>query len=395
MAAPNPFANLPAISFAVTDVAALQAAVVSGFQSAWLADTGETLNLTLADRRTNFLYALVAYLIQERQLIDQSAKQNLLPFSGDGFIDNLAVIFGPLAARLPAAAAVTTIQFTLTVVNPSASSIVPHGTSVQSSSTQLVFATDTDLVIPAGYSIGSVSATCLIAGAQGNGLLPGDLASVTGWAQPFAVTATNTENTAGGADIETTEAYRVRLFGITDSYSPAGPKGRYKNYALAVSSSISDVSVMGPEDGLQPGQVTVTALLQGGQIPNQALLNEIYAALNGDTIRDFCAELTVAVPVPVGYSITVQWWNDSSYTGNLTALTEAVQTAVNNWITSNTNALGGSINPATLNAAVLAAGASYCVVQSPARIQLALNQVGQVVDDPIITYMGAQADYQV
>src|SRR6266481_6646773 len=113
----DPFANLPPISFCNTDVAAVQRAVILGFQNAWLAQTGETLTLTLADRRTNFLISLVAYLIMERQLIDQSGKQNLLPFSQDGFIDNLGVIFGPLAARLKATPAVCTLEFTLDSIN--------------------------------------------------------------------------------------------------------------------------------------------------------------------------------------------------------------------------------------------------------------------------------------
>jgi hypothetical protein len=132
----DPFANLPPISFCNTDIQALQAAVISGFQAAWLADTRETLTLTLADRRTNFLLSLVAYLVQERQLIDASGEQNLLPFSGEGFIDNLGALFGPLASRLPATAAVTTLSFTLTASSPS-STTIPAGTEVQSSSTPI------------------------------------------------------------------------------------------------------------------------------------------------------------------------------------------------------------------------------------------------------------------
>ena len=55
---PDPFANLPAISLCNTDVAALQISVVQAFQDMWLADTGETLVLTQADRRYHFLLSL-------------------------------------------------------------------------------------------------------------------------------------------------------------------------------------------------------------------------------------------------------------------------------------------------------------------------------------------------
>src|SRR5258708_26865601 len=80
----DPFANLPPISFVNSDITALKNAIVANFQNAWLADTGEVLLLTQADRRYHFLVSLVAYLVQERELIDQSAKQNILPFSSGG-----------------------------------------------------------------------------------------------------------------------------------------------------------------------------------------------------------------------------------------------------------------------------------------------------------------------
>jgi phage-related baseplate assembly protein len=397
MALVDPFANLPPISFCNTDISALQAAVITGFQNAWLADTGESLTLTLADRRASFLLSLTAYLVQERQLIDQSGKQNLLPFSQGGFLDNLGAIFGPLAARLPAAAAITTLEFTLDAVNPSASTTIPAGTQVQSNATAAVFASDADVIIPAGYVSGSTPATCTVTGSAANGLLPGDVAQVLLADPPlgFTFTGFNLTTTIGGAETETDDAYRRRLFGITDSYSPAGPKGRYKNYALAVSPAISDVSVMGPEDGLAPGNVKVTVLLQDGVFPDNTFLGEVKAALNTDTVRDLCANLTVAAPTGVPYSVQVNYWIDNSESGNVINIQEGVTTAVNSWISSNAVALGGSINPATLSQAVMESGVSYCqVISPPTRVGLALNQVGTLVDDPIVNYMGLEQDLQ-
>src|SRR5260221_2592908 len=89
----DPFANLPPISFVNSDITALKNAIVANFQNAWLADTGEVLLLTQADRRYHFLVSLVAYLVQERELIDQSAKQNILPFSSGGVLDAFVTIF--------------------------------------------------------------------------------------------------------------------------------------------------------------------------------------------------------------------------------------------------------------------------------------------------------------
>jgi phage-related baseplate assembly protein len=391
----DPFANLPPISFCNTDTAALQSAVISGFQNSWLEQTGENLQLTLADRRANFLLSLTAYLLQERQLIDQSAKQNLLPFSQDGFIDNLASIFGPLAARLPASPAVCTIEFTLDSLDPASSSLIPAGTLVQSTSTAYIFSTDNDILIQPGFPTGSSTASCTTLGSAGNGLLPGDVATITDWAPIFTATAANVDTTSGGAPAEATEAYRRRLFGITDSYSPAGPKGRYKSYALAANSGISDVSVMGPEDGLAPGNVLVTILMANGEFPSLTVIGNVYAALNDDTVRDLCAYLTVAAPSGVPYSVEVDYWIDNSVVGNSLVIQENVTTAVTGWISDISNGLGGSINPASLTTKVVEAGASYCYVRQPHyRIGLALNATGVLTDDPIINYKGVEQDLQ-
>jgi phage-related baseplate assembly protein len=390
MPQPDPFAGLPEISFCQVDIAALQQAIISGFQSNWFALTGEQLSLTLADRRANFLFSLAYYLAQERMLIDASAKQNLLPYSLGGFLDSLGMFFA--TPRLGAAPAVTEIEFTLDQPY-SNTQIIPAGTTVQSPSSGLLFTTDSDLPIASGYVTGSVSATCTTPGPQGNGLL--DINEVVNWTiTGFTVSAQNKTASIGGADIETDEAFRIRLLGATDSYSPAGPKGRYRYYTLKVSADISDVAVLGPEDGLSPGNVQVVVLLQNGQFPDAILLSEVATALNVDTVRDLCAQLTVTAPSGIAYSTSVRYWVDASQSTNVTFISEQVSAAVNNWVTDNSNALGGSINPATLSAAVLGAGASYCIVDSPTRIALSLSQVGVLVDDPIISYQGFESDLQ-
>jgi phage-related baseplate assembly protein len=386
----DPFAGLPEISFAQVDIAALQAQVIQGFQTNWLALTGEQLNLTLADRRANFLYSLTYYLVQEHMLIDASAKQNLLPYSLGGFLDALGIFFD--TERLPAAPAIVTLEFTLDQVYTTGLT-VPAGTTVTSQASGLVFATDIDLTIAAGYQTGSTQATCTTPGPQGNGLL--DINQVVGWTiTGFYVTAQNLVASTGGADVETDEAFRIRLLGATDSYSPAGPKGRYRYYTLGVSSDITDVSVLGPEDGLDPGNVQVVVLLQDGVFPDGTMLQKVYDALNTDTVRDLCAYVTVTAPSGVPYTTSVRYWIDDLQSPNQVLIETNVTNAVNNWITDNKTGLGGSINPATLSQAVMEAGASYCIIDSPPRIALNLAQVGVLTDDPIINYEGLESDLQ-
>jgi len=386
----DPFAALPPISFCQVDIAALQAAAIKGFEDNWFKLTGEQLTLTLADRRANFIYSIVYYLAQERMLIDAAAKQNLLPYSLGGFLDALGIFFD--SPRLGAAPAIVDMVFTLDKTYAVAQT-VPQGTTVLSPSTGVTFATDADLVIAAGYLTGTISATCAQAGPQGNGLL--DINEVTNWtATGFLVTAANPVASTGGADVETDEAYRLRLLIATDSYSPAGPKGRYESWAHKVTPEISDVAVLGPEDGLSPGNVQVVVLLQNGQFPNGTLLQKVYDYLNTQTVRDLCAKLTVTAPTAVNYSVTVRYWIDSSQSTNVAGIEQAVTAAVNAWVRDNSNALGGSINPATLSRAVLNAGASYCIVDSPVRIGLAIGEIGVLTDDPVISYQGLETDLQ-
>jgi phage-related baseplate assembly protein len=397
MAVPNPFAALPPISFTNTDVAALQQAVITGFQQAWKLSTGETLVLYPSDRRYNFLMSLVDYLINERELINQSALQNLLPYATGGFLDNLAILFNTL--RLPAAAAVTTLEFTLPQTYPT-SQTIPAGSQCQSSSTNVVFASDNDLIIPAGYISGLVTATCTTA-ANGvaNGIPIGDITTLLNWTSSvFTPTVTNTQVPTGDAPVETDDVFRVRLLTATDSYSPAGPKNRYKFYAEKVSSAISDVSVMGPEDGLAPGNVLVTILLQNGVYPTPTFLSEVSSALNPDDVRDLCANVSVFAPTGVPFSVTVNYYVDESQANNVVNIQKSVQTAVTNWIYGNQTALGGAITPTSLISAVYGAGASYVDPASllPAsRIALNLNQIGILVDDPIVNYLGLEMDSQI
>jgi phage-related baseplate assembly protein len=390
MAKEDPFAGLPAISFCQVDIAALQQAAVQGFQANWFNMTGEQLTLTLADRRTNFIYSLVYYLVQERLLIDASAKQNLLPYSLGGFLDALGIFFA--TTRLDASPATVDIEFTLDQVYAT-DSMIPAGTSVQSPSSGMIFNTDSDLVISAGYPSGSTSATCTTTGPSANGLL--DINAVINWTiVGFTVTAQNLVASIGGADIESDNAFRIRLLGATDSYSPAGPKGRYRYWTLAYSPAIVDVSVLGPEDGLAPGNVQVVVLLQNGQFPDGSFTTDVYNWLNVDTVRDLCANLTVTAPSGVAYSVSVRYWVDTLQSSNVVLIGEQVTTAVNNWVTENKTGIGGSINPATLTQAVMEAGASYCIVDQPPRIALNLAQVGVLTDDPVISYQGLESDLQ-
>jgi phage-related baseplate assembly protein len=389
--ATSPFDFIPPLEFANVDTTALTNAIVTGFQNAWFAQTGEVLVLGPSDRRYHYLLSLTAYFSAAFLQIDSAAKQNLLPFASNGFLQALGAIYGPRAMPLPAVGATVTLQFTLAIALSSVAD-VPAGTQVASAEASgLVFATDADLQIPIGVTTGTVSATCTTLGVVGNGLPPNTLITLLNFNALFTTSVTNIETTAGGADAEDQSAggaYAQRIFKVTDSYSNAGSYGAYEFFALSADPSISDVAVSGPEDGLAPGNVLVTVLCQGGVLPNAAILAEVFAAVNSSTIRDLCANVTVAAPSAVPFTINVSYYIPRALANNATNIQGNVGVAITAFVTEITNNLAQNIDPSLLIESMVEAGAIRVTVNSPTFISVSKSQVGVLSGASSVTYSG-------
>jgi phage-related baseplate assembly protein len=391
--ATSPFAYLPSISFANIDQTALSNAIVAGFQAAWLQETGETVVLSQSDRRYNFLMSLTAYFTSAYEQINAAAQQNLLPFASGGFLENLAAFYGPRAAPLPASGATVTLQFTLATTLSSVATI-PAGTQVASAAsnaTGIVFATNTSLSIPIGQLTGTVAATCTTTGVIGNGLPINTVTTLLNWSSPFVVTVTNIEPTAGGANAEDQSAggaYAQRIFLVTDSYSNAGSYGAYEFFALSADPSISSVSVSGPEDGLAPGNVLVTVLCQNGTFPNSAILAEVLAAVNPNTVRDLCANVTVAAPSGYPFALNVSYYVPTALANNAANIQTSVSAAVQTFITNITTVLAADIDPSVLTEQIVLAGGIRVTVTTPTFVSLAKSQVAVLSGSPSVNYLG-------
>jgi phage-related baseplate assembly protein len=389
--ATSPFQYIPEISFANVDTTALTNAIVSGFQAAWLAQTGEVLVLGPADRRYHFLLSLTAYFTAAFAQINAAAQQNLLPFASGGFLTALGAIYGPRAIPLAASGSTVTLQFTLATPLTSVSD-VPAGTQVgAATNANLVWATNSDLEIPIGQTIGTVSATCTTLGIAGNGFPVNTITTLINWAGSFVVSATNIETAVGGADAEDQSpggAYAQRIFAVTDSFSNAGSYGAYRYFALSADPSISDVAVSGPEDGLAPGNVLVTVLCQGGTIPNSAILAAVYAAVNPSTIRDLCAFVTVAAPTPIPFTINVSYYIPSALANNVANIQTAVTAAVGTFVSNITTSLQVNIDPSLLIELMVLAGAIRVTVTTPGFTAITKAQIPSLLGVPSVNYLG-------
>jgi phage-related baseplate assembly protein len=389
----SPFAGLQNISFANVDVTALTNAIVSGFQTAWTAQTGEQLVLGPADRRYHFLLSLTGFFVAAFEQIDQAAKQNLLPFAEGGFLQALAAIYGSRANILPASAAVVPITFTLGTTQSSVSTI-PLGTQVSATDgSGLIFATTAIGSIPIGQLSVTINAACTTIGAAGNGIPTGAITQIQGFSPTFAITASNPQASGGGADIEDSSpggAYAQRIFDVTDSFSNAGSYGAYKFFAESADPSILQASVSGPETGLvTPGQVLITVLCQGGSFPNSALLTKVFNTVSPNNIRPLTDQVFVQAPSGVPFSVNVSYYIPTANANNVPNIQASISTAVAGFISTVQTNLDWNIDPSVLTQEMVDSGAIRVVVTQPTFLNLAKNQVGVPASGtPTLTYLG-------
>ncbi|MBS7328940.1 MAG: baseplate J/gp47 family protein [Oxalobacter sp.] len=342
MAETIPRWNLPDVDFIETDSSTIEAAIINRYE------TLAGRSLAKGDPVRLFLETIAAVIIQQRTAINLAARQNLLSYAQGEYLDALGVYLN--VERLPAASAVTTLEFTLSSALAQTYTI-PSGFEVTNGI--VTFATDRELIIPAGSMTGTVDATCTTAGTAGNAYLAGQVNTIVS-PMTFLASAENTTATAGGADIETDEAFAERIRLAPNAFSVAGPKKAYEFHTYSVSSAIIDVSVTTP----QPGYVNVYPLMTGGSLPPQELLDDIAEHLNIETIRPLTDYVQVLAPTAVSYAITIDWWISQKDRERIDAIKTAVASAVQEYRLWQQGRIGRDISPEKLLAMVVNAGAA-------------------------------------
>lgn len=348
---------LPRPSFIDRDPIAVEAELVAQFEAL----TGRTLQPAQVERQ---LLSVLAY--RETLLrvgIQNAAEQTLVSYAIYPMLDYLGEIVG--VTRLAAIAAVATVRFTLTGVQ-GANVVIPAGTRVRSLDGAVIFATNADVIIAPGDTIGDVDATAATAGALGNGYIAGNVSELL---DPIGAVASaaNTGTTAGGSDLETDARLRDRIRTAPEMFSVAGSIGAYRHLALAVSGAIIDVSVNSPA----PGEVRVVVLTASG-LPSPALLDAVLAALSAETVRPLTDSVTVIAPTRVTYDITA---TISTLLGfDATQVLAAAQAAVDAFAADRRAVLGRSIVPSAIIAALSVPGVYQVQLSAPAFADLAQHE---------------------
>lgn len=374
--------SLPDISFVTTDVETLLNNMVAEYEAAYLEQTGETKTLQKGDPVRIWIYAQALRLFQAYQLIDFSAKQNLLKYSAGNYLDNLGARYGSKGARLPAAKAVTTVRYSLSAVQSNAVTI-PAGNR-SSPGDNIFFATKVVAEIAAGQTYIDVAVECTEAGTAGNGFTPGQIKILVD-PIPYVASVSNTVTSQGGSDVEDDDNYRERLFLLPESFSVAGPSEAYEYFAKQYSSAIADVKVSTPS----AGTVDVRFILQDGEIPDGTLISEVEAYLNDRKRRPLTDSLTVQAPTTVSYDITLTYYINQDDSGLALSIQAAVGAAVTEFTTWQKSKIGRDINPSELTTMIIQAGAKRVVITSPEYTVITDTQLA-IVDTVTVTYGGLE-----
>jgi phage-related baseplate assembly protein len=359
------YVDLPEILFTLEDATKIEQNIITVYEGL----TSRTLQP--ADPVRLFLSSLATIIVQQRVLINQTAKSNSLRYATGIVLDYKGADFGLI--RLDSAPSITNLRFSLSIPLASATSI-PVGTKVgaQGGDGSIYFTTTEYLEIPPGVTSGVVTAECSVHGISGNGFMPGQI-NVLMDPLPFVQSVTNTTESSGGAATETDEAFRERIRAAPESYSTAGPQGSYEFWAKSASAAMLDVHAYSPSEG----KVTIVPLLADGVIPGEDMLEVVAETLEDRGIRPLTDQVTVTAPISAPYNTILTYYISRNRASEATAIQSEVASAVAAYQLWQRSKLGRHINPSELIARVMAAGALRLNVTAPVYTPLTATQVAQ------------------
>ncbi|NLU09451.1 MAG: baseplate J/gp47 family protein [Tepidanaerobacter acetatoxydans] len=328
------------------------------------------------------MLCLLSIIIQQRALINDTGKQNLLAFSRETYLERIGDLVGE--EREKHAYAYTTLKFTLsTALN--FVHIIPKGTKVTADGL-VYFEVEEDVEIPIGETEVETIAKCTAPGAIGNGFLPGQINQIVK-PFPFFQSVENTTMSYGGLDEESDDQLRQKIHEAPEGFSTAGPDGAYKYYARKASPLIIDVEAHSPS----PGVVEVVPLLENGDIPTDEIIEQVYEICNSKEIRPLTDKLVVSKPPVVYYDLNVEYWISEENKPFINQINQNVIEAISEYELWQKSKLGRDINPSKLIEMLMRAGAKRVNVISPAFLKLEKTQIAHLRNKDIV-YKGVEND---
>lgn len=368
----NNIYDLPDIHFTETDTISIEESIIETYEAI------TERELAPADPVRLFLLSLASIIVQQRVVIDETGRQNLLRYAEDLKLDNLGAFHRTI--RHKESKAKTTLQFYLS--SPQNAVIhIPKGTRVVTE-TDVYFQTTDSVEVPAGEVSIKVSAECTEDGEVGNGFDIGEVNKIVD-IFPYYQAVENITVTGGGADKERDNSFRQRIWEAPEGYSTAGPEGAYLYHAKEASQNIYDVAVNSP----LPGEVQVIVLTD--KEIEEEILKAVYEKCNDKSIRPLTDKVTVRGADVTSYVLNVTYYIAKENQTKVSVIQQEVDKAKNDYITWQKSKLGRNINPSELIRKLMVAGASRVDVISPTFQVLDIHQIA-IPSTVTLTYGGIE-----
>lgn len=340
------------ILFADIDSASVEKAVITTYET--IAKT----TLYPGDPVRLFLESVAYTLAVQNNVINLAGRQNLLAYAESEHLDYIGMMVG--TKRLGASRAVCEQAFYLAA--PLVFDVpVPKGTRVTTADGKSRFATMEEGLIKKGRTETSLKVEALEAGAAANGLVPGQICQLID-PLPYIARTANLTASLLGSDVESDERYRSRIQQAPEAFSCAGPVGAYRFYALAAHPDISAVAIYSPV----PGTVDIRPVLKDGELPPQDVLDDVYAAVNADSVRPLTDTVTVQAPELVYFDIAFAWYLGQENEALLSTISSRVAAAVEEYRLWQRTQPGRDILPIRLASLLEQAGVKRVELKAPA-----------------------------
>lgn len=356
-------------------------AMMTDYSTKYQEITGETASLNMANPYRLIMYAAAMQIYQAMQYIDFAGKMNLLKYAREEYLDNIAAIRS--IERKEASSATTILKFSIEAPIVSVVSI-PQGTRVTNNN-DVFFATDEYAEIAPGQTEVTVSATCTETGLEG--MVVADTLTTLVDTLPYISSVTNTIDAFGGAEAETDEELRERIYYAPNNFSTAGPVGSYIYHTQNASREVGDVIVLSPT----PGVVDIYFTTADGGVPNQALIDIVENYLDDDTKRPVTDEVNVN-PVSVEtYNIDLTYYIAESDKSNIAGIQENIQSAIDAYNIWQRDRIGRDINPEYLTYKIIEAGAKRVDITEPEYTVISNIKIASL-DQVNVVYGGLEDD---
>lgn len=345
--------------------------------------TGRELVLHESDPIRLLAYSNCLILYQIAQYADRAGKMALLKYSYGDYLENIGALKG--ITRNQGAAAKARLRFTLSSKRPG-TTIIKEGIRVTASD-GVYFKTLDMLEIPAGQLYGEVTAECREIGIKGNEY---EIGAIKTLVDPVAYVekVENITVSEGGADLESDENLAERIFLAPASWSTAGPDDAYKFWVRTFNPSITDVMV-GSDI---PGEVDIFFILQGGQLPDETMVQELEQYLKNEEVRPLTDNVIVRAPEIQEYKVDLTYYINKSDRARASMINEQVQKAVQEYITWQRAKIGRDINPDQFRKMLLLAGVKRLEIREPQFSTIAQASIAVPVEEVTVLYGGLEDD---